>query len=398
MLGLTAIGLAALVWVNPTHFVSVDSRYYLQSATSLLSGRGYVIAEDGQWVWNGVFPMGYPALIALFAGLTGLPVLWASKAVNFLAVMVSAILWQRRLGTDRTLWLISIWWLGGFLRMLVYTWSETVFLVLLAEWVWALNTLLTMPYRHPIVRLGILSAGLFLVRYIGGYVVGVMVFLALALHLIPHRIQSLFRARVPPGIGRDLAIVAGLTSAGIAAYGWLNSQFTGSLSGGDRFLPTESAPFLLRLFAQSIGNELLLIRDFLPAIPNQLAWFGAGFQLVWLWLVYRRLQQYPFVQTVRADVACLSLSRLFILTGSLYLLVLFGLRMISPFSGPNARLMAPATFCFLMAFFVRIGDSTPVWQRQFRPYWIILLVCSWLQLLPQVDIDAKMRLVQSWIR
>ncbi|MBC3785245.1 hypothetical protein [Spirosoma utsteinense] len=395
--GLTGIAVVALVWVNPTHFTSIDSGYYLQSASSLLAGRGYVITEDGQQVWNGVFPIGYSALIALFAGLTGLPVLWASKAVNLLAVSLSVVLWQRRLGTNRTLWILSIWWLGSFLRLLAYTWSETVFLVLLAEWVWSLNILLRTPARHRIVRLALLSIGLFLLRYIGGYIVGVLAFLALALYLTPHRVQSLLRVPIPPGTHKALARVAGLSVAAISTYGWLNLHHTDSLYGGERFLPTEPMSTLLRLFARSIGNELLLIRDFLPAVSNQLAWVGAGIQVLWLWLVSRRVHQQPIPWTHHPDLSFRSLNRLFILTGGLYIVVLFALRTVSPFSGPNARLMAPATFCFLMAFLLRVGNAHPVWQRKLRPFWIGLLLCSWLQLIPQGAKPAKIRLPDSWI-
>lgn len=398
--GLIGVAVVALVWVNPTHFTSIDSGYYLQSASSLRAGGGYTITEDGQRVWNGVFPIGYSALIALFAGLTGLPVLWASKVVNLLTLSLSVILWQRRLGTNRTLWIVSIWWLGSFLRLLAYTWSETVFLVLLAEWVWALNTLLQTPARHQIGRLAFLSIGLFLLRYIGGYIVGVLALLVLAIYLTPQRVQSLLRVPIPPGIHKALARVAGLTVAAMSAYGWLNLYHTDSLYGGERLLPTEPVSTLLRLFARSIGNELLLVRDFLPAAPNQLAWVGAGIQVLWLWLVSRRLQRQPSPWTHHSDVSCWSLNRLFILTGGLYVLVLFALRTVSPFSGPNARLMAPATFCFLMAFLLRVGNAHPVWQRRLRPFWIGLLLCSWLQLIPQGAMGskpAKIRLPDSWI-
>jgi hypothetical protein len=145
-LGLTAAGLITLIILNPTHFTSVDSGYYLQSAANLIGGRGYVVEEDGRWVWNGTFPIGYPALIAAGAGFSGLSVLWASKLINIMVVVLSAGLWLRRVGPERTLWLLSIWWMGGFLRILAYTWSETLFLVLLAEWVWAIERVPAIAY------------------------------------------------------------------------------------------------------------------------------------------------------------------------------------------------------------------------------------------------------------
>lgn len=394
-IGLTMAGLTALVLLNPTHFTSVDSGYYLQSAANLLSGRGYVVGEDGRWVWNGTFPIGYPALIALSSGLTGLPVLWASKLVNGTAVVLSTGLWLRRVGPGRTIWLLSIWWIGGFLRILAYTWSETLFLVLLAEWVWGLNGILKSPTLRWAVRLALLSFGLFLVRYVGGYVVGVMMLLSVAIYLMPHRVRSLLWVAVRPETAGSLLGVSGISLAGMGMYGWLTYQFSGSLYGGERLLPTESAGALTALFAQSISNELLLIRDFLPTGSNGLAWAGAAIQLIWLFLLHRQLRRQPSIPAqLPNSLPIITLVRLLVLVGGTYVLVLFGLRVVSPFCGPNARLMAPATFCLLMAALLWMGTTDEAWQRRLRPYWLGLLICSWLQLLPQTDFSAKV--AQVW--
>lgn len=390
--GLMGGGLVALICLNPTHFTSIDSGYYLQSAANLLAGRGYVVADDGHWVWNGTFPPGYPALIVLFSRLTGLPVLWASKIVNGGAVLLSAGLWLRRIGPERAIWLLSVWWTGGFLRILAYTWSETLFLVFLAEWAWGLNGFLQTPTPRWTIRLVLLSLGLFLVRYVGGYVVGFMLLLSAAVHLIPTHVQSLLRVGIRSGTAGSLLGVSGVVLAGMGAYGWLNYQLTGSVYGGARLLPTESAGWLITLFARSIGNELLLIRDFLPSGTNELAWVGVAIQTIWLWLMsrqFRHLSSKPALQPPAPPSSTVSLIRLFVLVGGLYVLVLFGLRLLSPFNGPDARLMAPATFCILTAGLLRIGMADGAWQRKLRPYWFSLLVCSWLQLLPQADFKAK---------
>ncbi|MDB5242202.1 MAG: hypothetical protein JWP57_2827 [Spirosoma sp.] len=400
--GLTTAGLITLIKLNPTHFTSVDSGYYLQSAANLMGGRGYVVNEDGRWVWNGTFPIGYPALIAAGAGLTGLPVLWASKLINMMALVLSAGLWVRRVGPERSLWLLSIWWLGGFLRILAYTWSETVFLVLLAEWVWVLSVFLQASTLRGAMWLALLSLGLFSIRYVGGYVVGLMTLLSLAIYLIPSRTASLLSITVRPRTAGLLLIIAAICLIGMGAYGWLNHQLSGSPWGGERFAPTESTRSLLTLFIQSIGNELLLIRDFLPNGDNGLAWFGVFIQLILMLLLCWRLSQKssPERQPITPDQLSNSapvstLSRLFIGVGGVYVLVLFGLRIFSPFSGPNARLMAPITFCVLMATLLWIGTTPNDWQRKLRLYWLALLVCSWLQLLPQVNFTAKMALVRD---
>lgn len=395
--GLTVAGLAGLVWINPTHFTSVDSGYYLQSAANLLAGRGYVVDEDGHGAWNSTFPIGYSALIALFSRMTGLPVLWASKLVNVGAVALSAGMWLRRIGTARTIGLLSVWWLGGFLRIMAYTWSETLFLVLLAEWVWALNGFLKTPTLHWTIRLVLLSFGLFLVRYVGGYVVGLLMLLSAATYLIPDRLQTLLRVEIRPKTAGVLLTIAGICVTGMGMYGWLNYQLSGSVYGGVRFVPTDSIGSLLNLFTRSIGNELLLIRDFVPTGTNELAWAGVVIQLTGLWLVRRQFyHQFPIPTLQRPDPsATTTLVRLFGLVGGLYIPVLFGLRMVSPFSGPTARLMAPATFCILTAGLLWAGTMDNAWQRKLRPCWFGLLLCSWLQLLPQADFSAKMARVRA---
>ena len=350
-------------------------------------------------MWNGTFPICYSALIAAFSSLTGLPVLWASKLVNGVALVLSAGLWLRRIGPVRTIWLLSVWWTGGFLRILAYTWSETLFLVLLAEWVWGLNGFLRTPTLYWAVRLVMLSLGLFLVRYVGGHVVGLMMFLSAAIYLIPRRTQSVLRVSVRRETADALLGMSGLCFAGMGAYGWLNYQLSGSLYGGERFLPTESTGLLMARFAGSIGNELLLIRDFLPTGTNQLAWLGVVIQLIWLWVLRQRLYRQPSVPAPYQPnlSATITLIRLFVLAGGLYIPVLFGLRLISPFNGPTARLMAPATFCLLTASLLWVGTTDEVWQRKLRPYWVILLICSWLQLIPQVDFNDKLARVRARI-
>ncbi len=373
--------------VNSNRFTTVDSGYYLQSATNLLNGQGYVISNNGQLVWNGIFPIGYSILIVLSSFLTNLSVLWASKLVNVLAVSLSAIAWQYRIGTTRTLWLLSVWWLGGFLKILASTWSETVFLVVLAEWVWCLFRFLPEPTRWHTVRLFLVSCALFLLRYVGGYVVMTTLLLTGLSRLNRQRLERSLRLTFGQGALVWLLICSLATLTGFRAYFYLNNQLSGSPFGGERFLATEPAPVLAHLFGQSLLNELLLIRHFTPNQPTGLTWLGAGLQTFLPVGLYARWRRHTRIQESTPPLG--ALSRLFILTGVTYLLVLFSLRTVSPFSGPNLRLMAPATFCLLSATLLLVSASRYL-RRLVRPVWIVLLLCSWLQLLPQADMSRKL--------
>ncbi|MVM37783.1 hypothetical protein GO730_09610 [Spirosoma sp. HMF3257] len=228
--GLGAV-MTVLILLNPGRFMSVDSHYYLRSATNLLAGRGYVILEQGQWIWNGTFPIGYPALIAILSGLTGLPILVASKVVNYAAIGMSGYGWVRRLGAARAIWPLSIWGLGGFLKIAVYTWSETIFLVLLAEWVWGLYQFLQNPNATRTFSLFLLGYGLFLIRYVGGFVFGLTSLLALTSWLVPIWFQAKAEPSLSPTISRKFLVIAVAGFAGMGMYFWMNQRLSGSLFG-----------------------------------------------------------------------------------------------------------------------------------------------------------------------
>lgn len=384
----TGLFITGLTLVNPNHFTSIDSGYYLQSATNLIRGQGYRFQENDHRVWNGIFPIGYSALIALVSALTGVSVLISSKLVNYLALCFFAGCWLRRLGADGAGWLLSVWWLGGFLKILAYTWSETLFLVLLAEWVWSFHHCLTRP---SIRRSGVLfgtSYLLFLTRYIGGYVFGLLGCAGLLIWLFPKQKWSLAGSAPPKKIHSYLLGISGIGVVGMSLYFLINYQLSGSLYGGERLLPTESAADLAFLFGQSLLNEWLLIRDFLPNESNQLAWLGLVIQLVVAGIFYWQFRKKTISIGHLSDFP--SLSHAFILTGFAYLLVLFLLRIVSPYAGPNLRLMAPFTFCIVSAGLIWVGTQPIGWQRFSRPYWVFLLLCSWLQLLPQADFNRKL--------
>lgn len=391
---LTGVMLLALVCINPNRFTSIDSGYYLESAANLVAGNGYVIRQNGLLVWNGTFPIGYPALIATLSGLTGLSVLSASKLVNYAAFCLSGLAWKRRLGSQRSIWFLSVWYLSGFLKILAYSWSETVFLVLLAEWVWQLHGFLRVPATGRMAGLSLTGLALFLVRYVGGYLVGLTVFLTILIRVFPDWSQArsgpFFRALMR----RRLLAVSGFGLGSMSFYFWLNQLFSGSFWGGERFLPTESGPALFLLFGQALVNEGLLLRDFIPGEANTLAWLGLGIQLLVLGHFRWRVRHWRH-QTASIPRLTL-LSWLFLVTGVVYGLTLFSLRVFSPFAGPNFRLMAPFTFCVLLAILHWVGNWPTQWQRFLRPYWQLLLLFSWLQLVPQVDFSRKLE--QFWAK
>ncbi|CCH00832.1 hypothetical protein FAES_2823 [Fibrella aestuarina BUZ 2] len=375
--------IAGLTFLNPNHYLSVDSQYYLSMAGWLvgLDGDQYGHVSTG---WESTFPIGYPLLIGALARLTGTSLLVASKLWQSLLLGGFLLNWQRRLGSTTTRWMGSVLLLGGFVRLLTYTWSEWAFVVVLLECYWLTSQRTQPPEYAYSLRLWLLTMGLFLLRYVGGFVV------------VAYGLQAIVtywrgeRPGIRHRIGPDLLYV-GLSVGGMLAYFGLNQYLTGSPYGGERFLgTTEPLWTTLSLTVLSLANELLLLRDYVPGESATLVWLGVAVQLgllVWLWRIVR-----PRRETfLPPDDRLRRLWRVWGLASATYLAILFTLRLLSPFSGPNARMLAVVSLPLLLgvaAWVSRFPNLTL--RRQLARWWAVLLLASWLQLLPQVNVERKL--------
>lgn len=379
---------AGLSYVNPNHFTSPDSTYYLAFAGWLvgLDGNQYGHVSTG---WDGTFPLGYPLLIGLLARVTGVSLLVASKVLNVGLVAVFLFIWRRRLGARRAAWVGSILLLGGFVRLLTYTWSEWAFLILLLEWAWFIGHQDRLPSYSTAARLLLLTMGLFLLRYVGGYVVigyGLQALWTYARGAYGQSGRAVFRQRIGP----DMFYV-GFSVVLMIGYFYLNALLTPSAYGGERFYETaETMAQKLFLIAIALPNELLLFRDYVPNEPNFLVWVGLFSQavfFVWAW-------QFMTDKKATLPTGLLlekSMLNWLLLLAGVYLTILFTMRLFSPFNGPNARLMAPVTLPFLWLLALYISRWNDVTNRQKLGYWwTLVLLFSWLQLLPQADLLAKL--------
>ncbi|MBO0936849.1 hypothetical protein J2I47_09865 [Fibrella sp. HMF5335] len=382
--------IGGLSYVNPNQFTSPDSTYYLAFAGWLvgLDGNRYGHVSTG---WDGTFPLGYPLLIGLLAKATGLSLLVASKVLNVGLVAVFLLIWRRRLGARRAVWVGSVLLLGGFVRILTYTWSEWTFLVLLLEWAWFMGHQTALPTYATAARLLLVTMGLFLLRYVGGYVVIVYGLQALWTYTrgaYGQASRDVFRQRIGPDV-LYVAFSVGL----MLGYFYLNARITPSAYGGERFYETaETIWDKLLLIAIALPNELLLLRDYVIGEPTSLVWLGLVIQLglgSWGWrIVWEKRATLP--DELPAEKAMLNW---LLLSAGVYLTILFTMRLFSPFNGPNARLMAPVTLPFLWLLAQYFSRWTNVIsRRQLGFWWTILLLCSWLQLLPQADLLGKLGL------
>jgi hypothetical protein len=382
--------IGGLSYLNPNHFTSPDSTYYLAFAGWLvgLDGNQYGHVSTG---WDGTFPPAYPLLIGLLARGTGVSLLVASKMLNVGLVAAFLLIWRRRLGARRAVWVGSVLLLGGFVRILAYTWSEWAFLILLLEWAWFMGHQDRLPTYTTSAWLLALTMGLFLLRYVGGYVVIVYGLRALWTYARGTHGQSgrdVMRQRIGPD-----ALYIGVSVLMMLGYFYLNALLTPSAYGGERFYETSETIWdKLFLIAVSIPNELLLFRDYIVGEPVFLVWVGLFIQLslfVWAWSLFSSKR----ATVPNADDSEKATLRWLFLAAGTYLVILFTMRLFSPFNGPNARLMAPVTLPFLWLLAQYISRWTNVIsRRKLGIWWAVLLLCSWLQLLPQADLLGKLGL------
>lgn len=382
---LVAALIALLTAINPTHYVSTDSQYYLSMAGWLvgLNGAQYGHHTAG-WITD--FPVGYPLLIGVMARLTGLSLLMASKLVNSLAIGAFLWLWQRRVGAVSVLWMGSVFLLGGFLRIITYTWSECVFLVVVLEGFWSVRALIgapTDPKPYAFARLGVIGLCLFTLRYAGSFFV-----VAYGLWVLTTYRRSnwpIIRHRSKAGL-----LVGLFVTAYIAGTFYLNRRLSNQPLGTERFYETGETSWgkAYRLLLAP-ANELLLLRDHVPDQPATLVWLGLLLQiglLTWLWRIVRPRRETVLSPSIREK----QLLSVWLWASATYLTGLFTMRWFSPFPGPDARLMAPVTLPLLMgtALWVSRWPNLTL-RRQVARWWIIFLLASWLQLLPQADLVEK---------
>jgi len=105
-----------LAYINPNHYTTIDSRYYLESAANLLSGDGYTVIENSFHCWNSTFPIGYSLAISIVSILTGTHVPIASKLVNIAASGIWMIYLSHWLG-EKSIMLSCILFFGSFLKL-----------------------------------------------------------------------------------------------------------------------------------------------------------------------------------------------------------------------------------------------------------------------------------------
>lgn len=368
---LQSVLVLVLVYWNPNHFTTIDSGYYLESATHLLRNEGHSYTENGRLIWNGTFPIGYPATIAFVSILTGLSPLWASKVVNLLVSALFLYLLRRWFGERKAVISGCILLLGQFVKLWAHTWSEPLFLVLLFAWAYLF---FKSSQRYWLV-FG-LGLALMLVRYAGIFIIPFTLVLAA---------YNLWKSKTP--IAKiQFRLVFGWVVV-IAAYFCFNLYKSGDWYGGERFETKISFLQNLVIFGKGMLNELFLFRDTDFTQPDLLFVVGLGLEVIVAIFFFNNNGSRPLYGPYLVRFAWN--------TALGYLIFLFVIRLFSPFDAPGYRLLAPFSFLFFWGILDRMKESNFAGKRVLIGWFA--LMASWLQLLPQSQAEYKLKPLMQWL-
>lgn len=160
--------------------LSPDSTNYLAEAKAILMGNGFNIHKAaGYDSFYGIWPIGFPALIALVSFITGLDVLYAAKVIMVCIYILTAYMFIKRFG--RYAWVYLLFFANpGYIYCMRYVSSENLFLfaVLFFSfctydfWSDSVND------NRACIMLGISNIFAFLSRWVGAYTFAIMGLLA----------------------------------------------------------------------------------------------------------------------------------------------------------------------------------------------------------------------------
>lgn len=356
-------------YVNPNHYTTIDSQYYLESAKNILEGHGYTICEENGFQWNGTFPAGYSLIIAFVSFCTKINALWASKIVNIAATGIWLFFLNSWFGRNKSVLIGCILLLGSFLKLWVHTWSEPLFLVILFCWVYQVYQLNTLTVLSISRLFFVLSLGLLLIfiRYAGIFIIPLSFGYSVYHFWKREKQKSLIAILFPI-----------LWSAGFAFYLFHNYQKSGELFGGNRFDGNIQIGENVISFAKGLINEISLFGNFTFHSLELFSFIGIGFQILISALILKELHS-KFIIT-----NCVKHT---FVVAFFYLTFLFILRIFSHFDEPGYRLLSPFTFLILSGLVCGISDERIT--GRLKNLLIVLVVISWVEVIPKDGLIEK---------
>ncbi|MHB9293385.1 hypothetical protein Holit_02506 [Hollandina sp. SP2] len=237
---------ALLIFVQSYWFgayISPDSTNYLRAAQSLRDGYGlYVNAAAGDTgTYFSIWPIGYPAMIALVSLVTGTEIYLASKILSI--IILAAICGMFCFRFRETAWVYALIVTNlGFLQIFWYTWSEQPFILGLIWISFSAADILNSEHIRlsHYVSICLASLLLFFSRYIGAFSVGVIGILAvyyLFLGISRQKKEHIKKALL-------LTTVMFIVAVAIVVYLYTNKLKSGYMTGMER-IPITEHPLVL---------------------------------------------------------------------------------------------------------------------------------------------------------
>ncbi|MCL2828076.1 MAG: hypothetical protein FWD99_04985 [Oscillospiraceae bacterium] len=327
-------------------FISWDSTHYLRAAQEILGGNGFFAHPEWSHFygdgWFGVWPMGYPLLIAVVAFVTRAEVYLASVILSILVVWIMGLTFIKRF--RRCAWAYALVMLNfGFLHILYFTWSEVPFLlglVLFSFWTSDVITEDTVKVSQYI-KLTLAGILLFLSRYIGAFAVGVIGLLWLYnLYLFcRHRDKTVKKRLV------GLTVSGGTLSIFIVVYLLVNQRMTGYITGS----PTRPATNLRWLVNNLYEAQLTEMNNVFHTF-FRIESLGLALPLWFLFIGFVVYTVFKGGEALRRRDREILTPLVFLAMGGIYWCAIVSMRFLTLFDEFSYRLLLPATALLFIGF------------------------------------------------
>ncbi len=351
-------------YVESTHFVTPDSEFYLRVAENINNGKGiiapdvYPFDEQTPEVHFAVWPIGYPAMIALISKFSGLSLLVSSKVVNLIFLGLIFYLFHHWFKKDA--WFPALYFFSyAKMEVFSYTWSEGAFLffiLLLCYW------LSNLEKKFLFVKVVFCLIALFLLRY-----AGVIFFLYVG-------VFGIYQWYIG-NKKKALVLVLSVCVAGVPCllYLWNNQMNNGYYSGLDRFTPDEMSNwFAIKSSIVGLGNEFLFVSHYFVLKNN----------LTWIFILFTSLQFVLYVRLWRSRKLILQplfnqASWIMVSMSIGYLVFVGVLQRLHACSYFDYRILAPFSTLFFVAVFGSISKSQQPDFFEKNKTWILgfMLIC-----------------------
>jgi hypothetical protein len=350
-------------------YLSPDSTYYIALAQNLADGKGFVIANDGRGVAKfvpfAVWPVGYPYLIYLVSEITNTSAFWASKILN-IAVIVSAMLILYKLFRPTGLYYSALLAGGAFLEIFSYSWSETVFILLLIIFSALLAKLLADAQEsrrlYVLASITLVSVCLFLCRYVGVFSAGILALAALYQFWNKKKIY-----------GAYIAACAAVSLIVCSLYLISNKSGTGYLTGMPRSSAAETnLEMLIQFLIATVRSAFFPLYAWNPLSAVQSAIVVA--YVAATIFILREIRRGPvrLFSAGNFDMTAFS----FFAVGAGYLASIIVIRWISDFDEFNFRLLAPGALLILIAVLRHLEVANKAIPKSLRAFIGISVILS----------------------